>query len=444
MRRAAIALIDVPEPLASALACAAARRRLAVATLADAADFEVRAALVHVSEAPAALRSAVRTTRNTLPGAPIVLLAPTSPSTPAALAISAANGVVEFADDPAHSSETAERALRSALCAAEEAPLDLVGNSASMRALLADLRLAADAPSNVLLLGETGTGKGVAARAIHALSARRELPFVAVDCAALAPGVLESELFGHERGAFTGAESRREGRLAQAKAGTLFLDEIGELTPALQAKLLCVLEDRRFARVGGDAAQLLRARVIAGTNRDLEEEVQQGRFRRDLFFRLEVLGFRLPPLRERLEDLPVLTQHLLERAAQRLRRRAPHAAEGFVAALHHHTWPGNVRELANRLEALLVRTQSDELLPSHLGRSWPPRPAGPRLRSAPAAVARGTGHEHATRSERDDLAALLDECGGNVARVARRLGRPRSTVRYRIRRYGLDERIPRD
>jgi two-component system C4-dicarboxylate transport response regulator DctD len=294
-----------------------------------------------------------------------------------------------------------------------------------MARLREELLLAANAPSHVLLLGETGTGKGVAARALHALSRRRDAPFETVDCTALSPTLVESELFGHERGAFTGAYERRRGRLERAADGTLFLDEIGELELGLQAKLLRALEERRFDRIGGRAPLGLAARVVAATHRDLEADVAAGRFRRDLFYRLDVLRVRVPPLRERRVDLPVLVDHLLQRAARRLEREPIRATRTLLDRLHALEWPGNVRELANRLESMTVRADGAELESRDL--SWDASPRAPRA-----------------KNEQHELAELLRECGGNVARVARRLGRPRSTVRYRIARHGLSHLIPRD
>lgn len=296
-----------------------------------------------------------------------------------------------------------------------------------MRALRADLLLSASVSSNILLLGETGTGKGVAARALHELSERTSQPFETVDCAGLAPNLIESELFGHERGAFTGAFERHIGKLERAGRGTLFLDEIGELEVGLQTRLLRALEDRVFERVGGNTLLPLRARVIAATHRDLWTDVETGRFRRDLLYRLDVLRIQLPALAERSSDIGALTHHLVSRAAERLECPRPRASPDFIAQLEKRPWPGNIRELANALEATVVRSGSNELRIDSLT---------PRTRA-------GVASERLP-DECEELSALLIECGGNVSRVARRLGRPRSTVRSRISKLGLNRLLERN
>jgi transcriptional regulator with GAF, ATPase, and Fis domain len=230
----------------------------------------------------------------------------------------------------------------------------LVGESEATRALRRQIARLADLPTTVLLLGETGTGKGVVARALHAGGARGARPFVHVDCAGLSESLFESELFGHERGAFTGAVAMRVGRAETAGDGTLFLDEIGELAPRLQAKLLRLLQERRYERVGGSVARPLRARVVAATNLDLEAAARAGAFRRDLLFRLDVARIVLPPLRERREDLAALVPALLARIARRLGVACPSLPSGFAARLAAHDWPGNVRELENTLERWLI------------------------------------------------------------------------------------------
>lgn len=426
MQRPIIVVVDTAREIASALGAASLRRGLEVVT--DPATAASSGAPIVAGVLPA--ESVDEPThlerfamlRHALRGAPLIALI--DPGTMPAQGLAAA-GFHAAISAAAPYASLAERGVQSALAARRAVDLDLVGGSSAMARLREELLLAANAPSHLLLLGETGTGKGVAARALHALSPRRDAPFETVDCTALSPALVESELFGHERGAFTGAHERRRGRLERAANGTLFLDEIGELELGLQAKLLRALEERRFDRLGGREPLGFAARVVAATNRDLEAEVRGGRFRRDLFYRLDVLRVRLPRLRERLDDLPVLVDHLLLRAARRLEREPIRASRALLDRLRERDWPGNVRELANRLEAMAVRAIGEELdvgdLPS-AARTRGPRPV----------------------SERHQLAELLRECGGNVARVARRLGRPRSTVRYRIVQYDLLHLIPRD
>ncbi len=286
----------------------------------------------------------------------------------------------------------------------------LIGASEAIAAVRRQVARLADLPTTVLILGETGTGKSVVARALHAAGVRRMRPFVHVDCAGLPEPLFESELFGHERGAFTGAIAARVGRAEAAGEGTLFLDEVGELAPRLQAKLLRLLQERSFERVGGLAARPFRARVVAATNLDLEAAAAAGGFRRDLLFRLDVARLVLPPLRARCEDLPLLAEALLERASARLGMPRAPLDPAFFSRLAAYDWPGNVRELENALERWLALGEC---------RCLPPR-------------------------EAERIARTLDATGGNVARSARRLGLARSTLRGRIERHALGARIPRD
>jgi DNA-binding NtrC family response regulator len=324
------------------------------------------------------------------------------------------------------------------------APLpNLIGRSAGMRALRRDLRRLAPLPTTVLVTGETGTGKSEVARALHHASPRSREPFVQVDCAALAPSLVESELFGHEAGAFTGARSLHRGRLERAGAGTLFLDEVGELPAALQTRLLRVLQERTFERVGGTRPLRFAARVVAATHVELESAVRAGRFRADLYYRLHVARLHVPPLRQRIEDIPLLVEHALARLGGRLGLSPCAPPEGFLERLARHPWQGNVRELHNVIEVLLVRSEQGRLslaaLDDLLGH-------GPRL-CAGAGGAGWLARDRASGPEADSaelIAAALRTTGGNVSRAARRLGIARSTLRHRIARHGLTHLIPRD
>ncbi len=319
----------------------------------------------------------------------------------------------------------------------------LAGDSRAIAQLRHSLRRVARSDATVLLRGETGTGKGLVARLLHDASSRAAAPFAHVDCAALAPSVIESELFGHERGAFTGADACRLGRLEAAAGGTLFLDEIAELEPRLQSKLLRALQDRTFERVGGTRTLSLSARVVAATHRDLRRAVADGSFRADLYFRLQVFEVTLPPLRERLDDLPALVARGLAAIAQRGGRASPRCTDAFVDALARYQWPGNVRELWNLLERVVVH-DDDGVLDAADAESALGSSIGDL--NADAALPPPLPIEAAPESgdDRSRVAAALVAAGGNVARAARRLGLARTTLRHRVDRYGLRELIPRD
>jgi len=322
-----------------------------------------------------------------------------------------------------------------------------VGLTPAMRALRREVEAIATSGSTVLVTGETGTGKGMVARHIHELSGRSG-PLVHVDCAALSPGIVESELFGHERGAFTGAHGTRLGRFEQATNGTIFLDEIGDLDPGLQAKLLRVLQERQFERIGGTRTLTMNARVVAATHQDLGRMMRQGRFRPDLYYRIRVIELHVPPLRERQADIPLLVRAGIEEISERLGRNAPSVSSGFIEALEAHHWPGNVRELLHLLERLLVRGAALTLEASDLapalggvgrGSSGPEdagTPAGPPPEQAML--------EPEELEDRTLIAAVLQATAGNVSRAARRLGITRSRLRYRIAKYGLEHLIPDD
>ncbi|ACL64078.1 two component, sigma54 specific, transcriptional regulator, Fis family [Anaeromyxobacter dehalogenans 2CP-1] len=258
----------------------------------------------------------------------------------------------------------------------------LLGDAPAFRATLEILRQAAPTQATVLLLGESGTGKELAARLVHDLSPRAAGPFVPIHCAAIPETLLESELFGHEKGAFTGAVARKDGRFERAQGGTLFLDEIGEMSPAVQVKLLRFLQDGVLERVGGNEPVRVDVRVVAATNKDLAAEVKAGRFREDLFYRLDVVRVRLPPLRERREDVPLLAMAFLRRMAERNGKPLAGFTSGAMAALERYAWPGNVRELQHAIERAVVLTRADVVevgdLPEAIRAAGPavPEPAG--------------------------------------------------------------------
>lgn len=258
---------------------------------------------------------------------------------------------------------------------------EIVGDSAAMREVYQLVRRVAPRSANVLLVGETGTGKEVIAKAIHKLSRRADGPYIRVNCGALHENLLESELFGHVKGAFTGAVENKTGRFEAAHGGTIFLDEINSITPKLQVKLLRVLQEREFERVGESRTVRVDVRVIAATNASLEEMVEQGEFREDLYYRLNVVPILLPPLRERREDIPTLAQFFLRRYAEQHKCHVPELTPAVLQALQAYDWPGNVRELENTIERLIVLAEGETVSPSHLQLRRPrpilrtPRPA---------------------------------------------------------------------
>ena len=308
---------------------------------------------------------------------------------------------------------------------------EMVGGSPAMRAVYARLQSAGPASSTVLLLGESGTGKELAARALHAASGRSRGPFEVVNCGGLPPTLIESELFGHARGAFTGAVHQREGAFERADGGTIFLDEIGELPLESQPKLLRVLEARQFQRVGDAQMRNTDVRVVAATHRDLRGEVNAGRFRADLYYRLAVILVRLPPLRERLDDLPALAADLVARirADRGIAADLP-VDQALVASLRAHDWPGNIRELRNYLEQRLVLSYLAEHPQGGDARAASSRP--------PPAAAELPLREARDQFERDYLVALLERNEWHILETARKAGVDRATLFRMMRRHGIE------
>jgi len=319
------------------------------------------------------------------------------------------------------------KALRQTLAASFD-PGGIIGQSAPMRRLMEMLATIAPSEATVMITGESGTGKELIARAIHANSQRRKGPYIAVNCAALTETLLESELFGHEKGAFTGAERRRDGRFLAADRGTIFLDEIGEMPPAMQVKLLRVIQEREIQRVGGDQTLKVDVRILAATNRDLLAEVEARRFRQDLYYRLNVVTLNLPPLRERGEDIPLLATHFLRRFAEKNGKRIKGFTPEAMDRLLKHPWPGNVRELENAVERAVVLA---------LGEYVSERELPPQL-SADEGGRAENGFANLTLEELERLAILdaLDAAGGNKSEAARRLGITRKTLHAKLARYG--------
>jgi transcriptional regulator with GAF, ATPase, and Fis domain len=316
----------------------------------------------------------------------------------------------------------------------------IVGAGSGLAAVMRQVDLVAPADAPVLILGETGTGKEVVARAIHARSKRAAGPFLRVNCGAIPPELADSELFGHERGSFTGASNRRCGWFERADGGTLFLDEVGELTPAVQVRLLRILQDGSFERVGGQ--QVLRAdvRLIAATHQDLESMVAAGRFRADLWYRIHVFPIRLPPLRERPEDIADLARHFADRAAHRLGLAPCVPGSAGVARLVAYTWPGNVRELAAVIERAAILGEGRRLAVAEALGIEPPKAP---VTAAQTAAAPGIGGNRLDAAQRTQIAAALRACLGRIEGpfgAAQALGINPSTLRARMRRLGIDWR----
>ncbi len=313
----------------------------------------------------------------------------------------------------------------------------MVGESAALRRLRAEIEQAAPTSGRALIFGENGTGKELVARAIHDRSLRAAGPFVEVNCAAIPEELIESELFGHVKGAFTGALAARKGKFELADGGTLFLDEVADMSLKTQAKVLRALQEQRIEPVGGAGSVEVDVRVIAATNKRLEEEIQKGRFREDLYFRLNVIPFHVPPLRERREDVPLLARHFVEVLSAEHGRRPRALEPDLLEALSHLPWPGNVRELRNIIERLVIMAPGDSIGLRHLPASLlEALPAG----TAPAAAAipeSGSLASAREEFERRYILAKYRECGGNMSRTAEALGVERSNLYRKMKAYGL-------
>jgi two-component system response regulator PilR (NtrC family) len=322
----------------------------------------------------------------------------------------------------------------------------MVGKSPAMQRVCALIEAIASTSSTVLITGESGTGKEVAARAIHRLSARASKPFVAINCGALTETLLESELFGHVKGAFTGAMTTKRGLIEEAENGTIFLDELGEMSPLMQVKLLRVLQERRFRRVGGTEEVAADIRVIAATNRDLGKMVAEGTFREDLFYRVHVIPVALPPLRARTEDIPLLAQHFLTRTAQEMGRAVTGLTDEAIDALVRYRWPGNIRELENAMERAVALEPSPSVqphsLPEHILLASPHVHA-PSGAGAPASAPRSFPSEgfhleqHVRNLEREYIAEALRRADGVKMRAAELLGMSFRSFRYYAKKYDL-------
>jgi DNA-binding NtrC family response regulator len=320
----------------------------------------------------------------------------------------------------------------------------LVGSGPAMRRVFETIQKVAETDLTVLIRGESGTGKELVAQAIHQHSPRKQGPFVAVNCAAMSRELVESELFGHEKGAFTGADARRVGRFEAAHGGTIFLDEIGDMARETQAKVLRVLQERSFERVGGSKPLAVDVRVVAATHRDLEREVEAGRFREDLYYRLKVVELELPPLRERAEDVPALADRFLAQLAERLGRPPKRLTPGALARLTRHAWPSNARELRNAVERAAVLAAGDEIEEGDLALPEPGAAAGAPLGAEGAPPQAGVPFSEAKRSaverfERAFLLRALRAHDGNVSRTAEAIGMVRQSLQQKIRELGLRE-----
>ena len=342
----------------------------------------------------------------------------------------------------------------------------LIGTSGEMGAIFSVIERVADTPSTVLITGESGTGKELVAKALHEQSSRKGAPFIKINCAAIPKTLMESELFGYEKGAFTGATSSKPGRFELADGGSLFLDEIGEIPVEMQVKLLRAIQESEFERVGGIKTLKVDVRLITATNRDLEQEIMRGNFREDLYYRLNVVPLQIPPLRKRRGDIPMLVQHIIKKFNERLKKAISGIADDALAVLETHNWPGNIRELENVLERTILFTKGDRIERSdlQLGGAGDPAPHGHATSSTTGPIPPITEDdlddsiapgEHAgsqsgslkdivraetSRVERELIVKALDETGGNVTQAARLLKISRKSLQMKMKEFGLRDR----
>lgn len=311
----------------------------------------------------------------------------------------------------------------------------IIGNSKPIQALKSDIKRVAPSNSWVLITGENGTGKEFVARNIHLLSGRSGMPFIEVNCAAIPEELIESELFGHERGAFTSAVAQKKGKFDMADKGTIFLDEIGDMSLKAQAKVLRILQEQTFERVGGTELIKVDVRVIAATNKNLREQIIKGTFREDLYYRLNVIPFHVPPLRERPEDIPLFIEHFLREYSQETTREMLSITDGALDVLSGYEWPGNVRELKNLIERLVIMTPSNTItpedIPAYIKGAQPAHPTN---------IFRSNLLKEARRDfEKEFILRKLKEFGGNISKTAESIGIERSHLYRKIRSYGIEQ-----
>ncbi|MDQ3340628.1 MAG: sigma-54 dependent transcriptional regulator [Myxococcota bacterium] len=339
----------------------------------------------------------------------------------------------------------------------------LVGASAEMAQIFSIIERVADTPSTVLITGESGTGKELVAKALHEESSRKKEPFIKINCAAIPKTLMESELFGYEKGAFTGATNSKPGRFELADGGTLFLDEIGEIPVEMQVKLLRAIQESEFERVGGIKTIKVNVRLVTATNRDLELEIQRGGFRDDLYYRLNVVPLQIPPLRKRTGDIPLLVTHIIKRFNERLKKNISGIADDALAALESHSWPGNIRELENVLERTILFSKGERIERADLQLQLPPVPepalsrttssgamaplnpedleeVGDELAGTQSGSLKDIVRAETSRVERELIVKALDETGGNVTQAARLLKISRKSLQMKMKELGLRER----